>query len=210
MDTPFNVTSYSAELIESQQAHTIGDVLSNDSSVRFSTSSGHAYENFRIRGFDLNHNDLTLGLMPIGRPPVEMVERVEVLKGPSALFSGMSPSRAVGGSVNLVPKRAGKDPITRSSLEYQSESQFGVTLDLARRFGEHMVWGLRVNGVLCDDDTELSGQSKEREVLSAALDFRNHRSNASLDAYYSNESFKGGTPAMFWFTSTVLAAPTRA
>ncbi|MCB1842885.1 MAG: TonB-dependent receptor plug domain-containing protein, partial [Halioglobus sp.] len=126
MDAPFNVTSYTAELIKNQAARTIGDVLANDPGVRFTTSSGHAYENFRIRGFDVGQNDLAIngmyGLMPIGHTPVEMFERVEVLKGPSALFSGMSPSGAVGGMVNLVPKRADDEPLSRVSLDYQSDS----------------------------------------------------------------------------------------
>jgi len=206
MDTPFNVTSYTAELIENQQARTIADVLTNDPSVRFTTSSGHAYENFRIRGFDVNQNDLALdgmyGLLPVGHTPVEMFERVEVLKGPSALFYGMSPSGAVGGTVNLVPKRAGDEPLSRVSVGYQSEGQFGTHVDLGRRFGEGNAWGLRVNGVFSDGDTELDGQSKKREFLSAALDYRGGGLKASIDAYTSRESFRGGTPAMFWIAGT--------
>jgi len=54
MDTPFNTTSFTSELIENQQARTLADVVRNDPSVRYTTSSGHAYENFRIRGFDVN------------------------------------------------------------------------------------------------------------------------------------------------------------
>ena len=38
-----------------------------------------------------------------------MFERIDVLKGPSALLNGMPPGGSVGGSVNLVPKRAGDD-----------------------------------------------------------------------------------------------------
>ncbi|MBH1979699.1 MAG: TonB-dependent siderophore receptor [Comamonadaceae bacterium] len=211
MDTPFNVTSYTAELIENQAARTIGDVLTNDPGVRFTTSSGHAYENFRIRGFDVNQNDLAIngmyGLMPVGHTPVEMFERVEVLKGPSALFSGMSPSGAVGGTVNLVPKRADDEPLNRASLDFQSDSQLGVKLDMGRRFGEHKKWGLRVNGAFTDGDTELGGQSKQRQLVSAGLDYRGGPLKASLDAYYSKESYNGGIPAMFWMPSTVLPAP---
>lgn len=211
MDTPFTVTSYTAELIQNQQAQTIGDVLNNEAAIRATTSSGHAYENFRVRGFDVNQNDLALngmfGVLPLGHTPVEMFERVEVLKGPSALFWGMSPSGAVGGTVNLVPKRAADEALNRVSLEYQSESRFGTTLDIGRRFGEHKAWGLRINGSYADGETELQGQSKKREFLSAALDYRSSGLNASLDAYHSKESFEGGTPAMFWFPSVVLAAP---
>ncbi|MES2878649.1 MAG: TonB-dependent siderophore receptor [Pseudomonadota bacterium] len=212
MDTPFNVTSYTAELIQDQQARTLADVLVNDPSVRFTTSSGHMYENFRVRGFDINASELSIngmfGLAPVGHTPVEFVERVEVLKGPSALFSGMAPSGGIGGVINLVPKRAGNDPLTRVSVGYQSESQLGTSLDVGRRFGENKEWGVRVNGAYSDGDTELKGQSKKREFVSAALDYRGEALTTSLDLYRSKESYQGGTPAMFWFaTAGIPAAP---
>ncbi|WP_228384706.1 TonB-dependent receptor [Rhodocyclus gracilis] len=212
MNTPFNVTSYTAELIQDQQAHTLADVLANDPSVRFTTSSGHMYENFRVRGFDVSASDLAIngmfGLAPIGHTPVEYIERVEVLKGPSALFSGMAPSGGVGGVINLVPKRAGDDPLLRVSTGFQSDSQLGTSIDAGRRFGEQRQWGVRVNGALSNGDTTLDGQSKKREFYSSALDYRGESLTASLDAYHSKESFRGGTPAMFWFaTPSIPKAP---
>lgn len=205
MDTPFNITAYTAELIENQHARSIADVVANDPSVRFTTSNGHMYENFRIRGFDVNQNDVSIdglfGLVPSGHVPLEFIERVEVFKGPSALFGGMAPSGAVGGTINLSPKRAGDDPLTRVSVGFQSGSQLGTSLDAGRRFGDDKAWGLRVNAAYSDGDTALDGQSKKREFISAALDYRGKPFKASLDTYYSKESFKGGTPAMFWFTT---------
>jgi iron complex outermembrane receptor protein len=211
MDTPFNITAYTTELIENQQGRTIADVVANDPSVRFTTSNGHAYENFRIRGFDVNQSDVAIngmfGLVPTGHVPLEAFERVEVLKGPSALFSGMAPGGAVGGTINLAPKRAGDDPLTRVSVGYQGQSQFGTALDVGRRFGERKEWGVRVNGAYSDGETELVGQSKTRKFLATALDYRGDALRASLDAYYSKESFSGGTPAMFWFTGAIPKAP---
>jgi len=208
MDTPFNVTSYTSELIKNQQARTLADVMANDPSVRFTTSSGHAYENFRIRGFDVNQNDVAInglyGLAPMGRTPVEFVERVEVLKGPNALFSGMAPSGAVGGTVNLVTKRATDTPTATFGVDWLSDGQLGTTIDAGRRFGASNEWGARVNGSFSDGATTLDGQSRKREFLSAGLDYRGSALTASIDAYHSQESFTGGTPAMFWFASPVV------
>ncbi|KMJ92520.1 TonB-dependent receptor [Achromobacter xylosoxidans] len=208
MDTPFNVTSYTAELIQNQQARTLADVMANDASVRFTTSSGHAYENFRIRGFDVNQNDVAIngmyGLAPMGRAPLEFVERVEVLKGPNALFSGMAPSGAVGGTINLVPKRAEDTPNATFGLNWQGDGQLGTTIDAGRRFGDANQWGARVNGAFSDGATTLDGQSRKREFLSLGLDYRGSALSASIDAYHSQESFQGGTPAMFWFGGSVV------
>ncbi|MCB6184575.1 TonB-dependent receptor [Leeia sp. TBRC 13508] len=208
MDTPFSVTSYTEQLIKDQQAKTLADVLQSDPSVRFTTSSGHAYENYRIRGFDVSANDLAIngmyGLAPSGHTPVEYIERVEVLKGPSALFSGMAPSGGVGGVINLVPKRASDTPLTQVTVGYQSDSQLSTAVDVGRRFGEDNEWGLRVNHAYSDGDTTLNGQSKKRDFLSAAIDYRGERLKASFDAYKSKESFSGGTPAMYWFATTSI------
>lgn len=211
MDTPFNVTSYTAELIENKSARTLADLLISNPAVHFTTSSGHAYENFRIRGFEVEQSDIAIngmyGLAPVGHVPLEMFERVEVLNGPTAVFSGMPPSGAVGGSINLVPKRAGEEPLTRVSLDYQSGSQFGTKFDLSRRLGEQKEWGIRVNGSFMNGETDLKGQDKKREFISAAVDYRNRGFKLSLDTYYSKESYTGGTAAMYWYSSKLLAAP---
>jgi len=211
METPFNVTSYTSEFIENQQARTVAEVLLSDPSVRFTTSSGHMYENFRVRGFDVNASELAIngvfGLAPIGHVPTEFLERVELLKGPSAVYSGMAPGGGVGGVINLVPKRAIDAPVTSATLGYASDSQLGASVDVGRRFGERQAFGVRVNGSFADGDTDLDGQSKKREFVSAALDYRGTHLTASLDAYHSKESYEGGTPAMFQFQAALTTIP---
>ena len=208
LDTPFNLTAFTAQLIEDQQARTLADVLSNDPTVRFTTSNGHAYENFRIRGFDVNQNDVAVegmfGLLPLGHIPVEFIERVEVLKGPNAAIGGMAPSGAVGGVVNLALKRAGDEPLNRLTVGYQSASQLSTSVDLSRRLGEDKALGIRLNGALSHGETTLSGQSKKRELLAVALDYRGRGWKATLDLYDSKAGFRGGTSAMYWFTSSAI------
>jgi iron complex outermembrane recepter protein len=212
MDTPFNVTSYTAKLIEDQQAKTVADVLNNDASVRFTTSGAHAYENFRLRGFDVHSSDLAInglyGLAPLGSSSLEFIERVEVLRGPSAMYTGMAPSGGIGGVINLVPKRAGGDPLTRVTLSHETESQLSTHLDIGRRFGEDQAIGVRVNASYGDGETALQEQHKKRHLLSAALDYRGAALTASLDLYDSQLSFDGGSPAMYGFaTTTIPKAP---
>ncbi|WYX21679.1 hypothetical protein WJ973_12670 [Achromobacter xylosoxidans] len=64
--------------------------------------------------------------------------------------------------------------------------------------------GARVNGAFSDGATTLDGQSRKREFLSLGLDYRGSALSASIDAYHSQESFQGGTPAMFWFGGSVV------
>lgn len=120
MDTPFSITSYTAELMENQQAITVADVLANDPSVRTLsyglTNAAGAGDSFMIRGFSIQNSvlfDGLYGIAPSRTLPVETAERVEVLKGPNALLNGMAPYDAAGGAINIVPKRAGDEPLTR-------------------------------------------------------------------------------------------------
>ncbi|WP_420994170.1 TonB-dependent siderophore receptor [Cupriavidus sp. 30B13] len=213
MDVPFNIASYTAQSIEDQQAGTVGDVLVNDPAVRFTTSAGHIYENYSLRGFAVSADDLALngmyGLSPYGHSPTEFIERVEVLKGPGALLSGMAPSGGVGGVINLVPKRAGDEPLTRLSADYISSSQFGGHLDLGRRFGDRKEFGVRINAAARDGDTELDGQSKRRLLGAVGLDYRGERLRLSLDAYANQEDIRNGSPWMASFSGPVVASPPR-
>lgn len=212
MNTPFNVTSFTEQFIQNQQAQTLSDVLLSDPAVRYTTSNGHPFQNFRIRGFDVNQNDIALngmfGMAPLGNVPVAFLERVEVLNGPSAMLSGMAPSGAVGGLVNLVPKRARDVPITQASIGYTSSTQGNVAFDLGRRFGEDKSVGIRLNGSYSNGETQIDGRRNQEQVLAAAMDLRQGGLRVSADIYNTNQRFHGGTPAMFWFASpSVPTAP---
>ncbi|MTJ83600.1 MAG: TonB-dependent receptor [Telmatospirillum sp.] len=211
MNTPFAVTSYTAELMENQEARTLAAILENDPSVRFTTSGGHAYENFQIRGFEVDAGDVALnglyGMAPDGHVPTEFLERAELLKGPTALLSGMAPGGGVGGAVNLVPKRAGDAPVTSVTVDYTSDSQVGTHVDVGRRFGTDDRFGVRINGAFRDGDSGLDGQSKERDLGALALDYRGENLRLSFDGFAMRESFDGGSPMMVNFDSSVKVVP---
>ena len=59
------------------------------------------------------------------------VERVEVLKGPSALLNGMPPAGAIGGSINLITKQAPDFP-SRSSPRPISRSRSSEPRSISR------------------------------------------------------------------------------
>ncbi|MGX8883565.1 TonB-dependent siderophore receptor [Methylovorus sp. SPW-M1] len=203
LDTPFNTTSYTAELMENQQAITAADVVLNDPSVRtvsYSlTNAAAGGDIFLIRGFSVQDSVLFDGISGIASnraAPVEMAERIEVLKGPSALLNGMAPGAggAVGGTINMVPKRADDKPLTRLTATYMSNSNFGGHVDIGRRFGEDNAWGIRFNGVYRDGKNATAGQSVELGAATIGIDYRGNRLRASLDAGHqtmNNEAPQG-------------------
>lgn len=191
MDTPFSVTSYTAQTIENEQARSVADVAIMDPSVRMSSARSNINEDLTIRGFNVPTADFAFngmfGLSPYWRAPVETLERVEIIKGPSAALFGMTPGGSVGGVVNLVPKRATDDPITRVTGSVMSDSVFGVHADVGRRFGPDNAFGIRVNAMLRDGDTPIKDQSARESLGSVALDYRGERLRSSLDLLWQKE-----------------------
>jgi len=197
MDTPFNQTSYTAKTIQDQQAHTLADVLDNDASVRRLTPGSGGLGDFTVRGFPLYSSDIGLnglyGLAPGNLISTDFVERVEVLKGPSALLNGMPPGGSIGGSINLVTKRAGAEPLTRFTTGYVSRGQFGEHVDIARRFGADNACGARFNGTFTDGKTAVDNTSNQIGLATLGLDCRTDRLRVSADFGYQKNDTHGAT-----------------
>lgn len=201
LDAPFTVNAYTRQTIQDQQARTLADVLQNDPSVRYTTNSGHMLEHFRVRGLEVNGPSVALGglfgMAPKGHIPMEFVERVELLRGPSVLLGGMAPDVNLGGTINLVPKRAGAAPVTDLTASYSSKSYGQVHADVGRRFGEGERLGVRVNAAYGTGETGVADQEKGRQLSAVALDYQGERWSATLDAYSSREEIENGSQGMY-------------
>lgn len=196
MDAPLNITSYTSQKIQDQQAKTVVDVARSDPSFRASSSSTGMLDAFFIRGFDINMGnfgevafDGAHGVAPNYRAMTEYVERIEVIKGPTALLNGLSPGNSVGGSINIVPKRAPDEDVTRLTADYGNGEQFRQHMDLSRRFGEHDEFGVRVNASYSDGDTLLDNQARMAHVGAVAFDYRGSDFRATLDVLDQSENF---------------------
>ncbi len=196
MDTPFNTVSYTESFIRDRQAKDLTDVIAATDPTVFSNGVTGAWsENYAIRGFASNTSDTTFnglsGMAPYYRTSPEMFERIEVLKGPSALLNGMPPGGSVGGSVNLVPKRASEQPLLRVSANFASDAQFGTHVDIGRRLGADRQFGIRFNGAYRDGDGAVGKQRKKVQLGSLALDWRGERMRLSADLYSADDRVDG-------------------
>ena len=197
MDTPFNQLSYTAKKAQDQQAQTVRDVLIDDPSVRVSRPTGNnGAQNMMIRGFTVESTDIAYGglygLLPTYAIGVELAERIEVLKGPSAMLNGMPPTGAIGGTINVVPKRARDEPITQATASYSSNAQFGGAVDVGRRFGPEKEVGVRVNGAFRAGQTAVQWNAEELALGSIGLDYRGDGFRLSFDGGYQYGYISGG------------------
>ncbi|MEL7292320.1 MAG: TonB-dependent siderophore receptor [Pseudomonadota bacterium] len=139
LETPGQVAVIDETVIDEQRASTLGKVLQNDASISAEGTSRNR-ERFSLRGFPLSSSD---GFLRDGRQhwshyrqPIELLERVEVLKGPSGLLYGKSEP---GGLVNMVTKK----PTT--------ETQASLSQDIGSN--NHSRTVLDVSGALNDEET---------------------------------------------------------
>jgi len=171
LEVPFTIQSYTRDLIQAQQSRTVGDVLKNDASTRNLFNSAGYAPTMSIRGFDTFNAlwDGMLGGFAFGYQdfPLEVVDAVEVMKGPSALLFGAGSIYSPAGSINYVPKRApltGGAPIRRVTTGVQTGGAINFSADLGDRFGADNQFGYRVNashrkGGLAQDLIKLDEQA---------------------------------------------------
>ena len=220
MNAPVHVNAYTRELAEDWSALTLQDVLENDPAVVFTTNKNHMLQNFNLRGLDMGAQDIATnglyGIAPANSVPIEMFERVEVLRGPNVLLSGMPPGTSVAGTVNMVTKRALAKPIAELTFTYGTSSYGQAHADLGKRFGPEQRLGVRFNGVYGTGKMGAKDEKQTRSVGALGIDYLGDRARFSLDVYNSINKISNGSPGMFNFTGNaaipgvgVLLSPPR-
>ncbi len=175
MDVPSTVNVVTREVLELQGAAGLYDALRNTAGVTRQQNGGETWDQLVIRGLTVeNRSNYRLnGSMPVlnfGQISMENKERVEVLKGASALYYGFtSPS----GIVNLVTKRATAQPVTSLGLVVDQYGTAVTSVDVGRRLGDEQQFGLRVNAAGGALGSYLNGvDNGSRGFASAAFDWR--------------------------------------
>jgi iron complex outermembrane receptor protein len=186
METPFTSTSYTNQLIQDQQAHSVADILQNDPSVRIARGFGNFQELYMVRGFPLYSDDISYnglyGLLPRQYVASEFIERVEVFRGANAFLNGAAPGgTGIGGAINILPKRAPNEPLTRLTVGAENNGFGTVAADVARRFGEEDRFGVRLNVAKRDGETSVEDQDRTLEMFALGLDYQGDRLRLSAD-----------------------------
>lgn len=104
MDNPQSLQVIGSDVIQQQQSIRLSDVVKNANGVYVGSARGGAQESFWSRGYDMSTNNMFKnGFRYNGGsiPEVSSLEKVEFLKGSSALLFG---NVAPGGILNMVTK----------------------------------------------------------------------------------------------------------
>ena len=195
METPFVITSYTNELIQDQQANSVGDVLLNDPSVRVARGFGNFQESYFMRGFLLSSDNVAYNglysLLPRQYIAAELFERVEVLRGASSFLLGATPGGdGLGGAINLLPKRAPNESLARVSVGTENGEQGSTSIDVAERFGEEKSTGIRINAAHKEGGTGVDAEDVELNLVMIGWDYRKDNFRLSADLGHQEHRLK--------------------
>lgn len=199
LDAPFSGTAFTQEIIQAQQSESVGDVLQNDPVVRVAKGFGNFQEVYIVRGFPVFSDDITLngvfGILPRQFVAAELSERVEVFRGANAFVNGAAPGGSgIGGTINLVPKRAPEEGIRRLTLGYENDGQLYGALDMGTRLGTSKEWGVRFNAAYRDGETSVDDQDRTLAAFALGTDYDGERLRFSADIGYQDNRIDNPRP----------------
>ncbi len=175
MDVPSTVNVITREVLELQGAAGLYDAVRNTAGVTRQQNGGDTWDQLVIRGMAVENRtnyrlNGSLPIMNFSQVSMEDKERVEVLKGATALYYGFT---SPAGVVNFVSKRAGSTPVTSVGLMLDDNGSAVTSVDLARRYGEQQEVGVRVNAAGGTLGSMLDNVGNgNRSFFSSALDWR--------------------------------------
>ncbi|MQW92002.1 TonB-dependent siderophore receptor [Acinetobacter sp. dk771] len=179
--TPASISVVNADLMADQHARVLSDVIKNDASIGDAYAPIGYYPNVISRGFalDLASSYLMNGNVIRGEQNValENKERIEILKGISAIQSGMS---TPGGVVNYVTKRP--QDIQTLTFAANQHGQFSVAADVGGFTDQSEQLGYRINVVNEHLDSYVEHVNGERAMAAVVLDWQpNEKSKFEFD-----------------------------
>ncbi|WP_377112993.1 TonB-dependent siderophore receptor [Pseudoalteromonas sp. M58] len=202
LDTAQSVTVITDTIVNEQLATTLGEVLSNDASLTPGSKQRNR-EVFNLRGFELSSST---GYLRDGhqhwshyQQPIEILEQVEVIKGPSSILYGQS---GPGGLVNMVTKKPTAQTLFNASADVDQHGSTRFMLDAGGALTE--AEDLRARGVLVKQNVEYwreyqNGDNRERDRFLGALvvDY-DISDNALVRVHYDRTDDEAGLDTGAW------------
>ncbi|MDD2046531.1 TonB-dependent siderophore receptor [Pseudomonas putida] len=184
LDTPASVAVFSEQLLADRQVRKLSEVLQSDASVGESYAPIGYYENFNVRGFELNaaSSYKINGQTIAGEQNValENKQQVELLKGLSGLQSGVAEP---GGLINYVTKRP--EDVHSLTVSSNEQGERYIATDLGGWFGSERQFGVRANLAHEDIRSYVDHADGKRDFAALAFDWQiNPDAVLQLDAEY--------------------------
>jgi TonB-dependent siderophore receptor len=198
LETPAAISVISQDILTDQQVNNVDDALRNVAGVtKFKTGNG-GEEKFSIRGFDASQSlykdgariNNALNVSNIPSTETANIERIEVLKGPSALLYGQGEP---GGIINYITKRPQFAEYGSMELIVGSYDFYKAEFDYTNALLRSDSLAFRVVGSYEDSDSFRAEVERKRLLLNPTLMYKPNEDLALtlgyefIDDDYTNE-----------------------
>ncbi len=130
LEVPASVSIITEEDIKQSSARTVGELLQDIPGVQVVNSGSQGLKRISLRGEGVNRTLILIdGQQIVENKSMDgtalmidpnLIERIEVIRGPASVLYG---SNAIGGVINIITKKGGKEPVEGSlSLAYNGAS----------------------------------------------------------------------------------------
>ncbi|RJE71020.1 TonB-dependent receptor [Pseudoalteromonas sp. MSK9-3] len=205
LETAQSVFVISDTVIDEQLATTLGEVLNNDASLTAGSKQRNR-ETFNLRGFGLSSSN---GYLRDGhqhwshyQQPIETLEQVEIIKGPSSILYGQS---GPGGLVNMVTKKPTAKTIMNFGMDVDHLGSTRATADFGGAITSEE--DLRYRAVLVKQDVTFDREyvdgnerTRDRFLGSLVLDY-DINDSSFVRVHYDRTNDKAGLDTGAWLDS---------
>jgi iron complex outermembrane receptor protein len=210
IETPQSISVIPADQIRDQNAQSLNQAVRYTAGVTPETRGAVStrYDQLTIRGFDADTywNGLKLQSLYYAVPQLDpfLLERVEVLKGPTSVLYGQSPA---GGLINQVSKRPLATPQNEVGFEFGTNNHLRGTADFTGPIDDEGKFLYRFSAVGLTEDGQFRTTENERVALAPSFTWRpDEDTSLTLFGLYQRDpesNSYGGVPPQ----GTVLANP---
>lgn len=188
MDLPQSFQVISNTIIEQQQSVRLSDVIRNANGVYVGSARGGAQESFFSRGYDMSANNIFKNGFRLNSgsvPEVSSLEKVEILKGGSALLFG---NVAPGGILNMVTKAPSFTKGGEIAMQAGSYNFYKPSVDFYGPLNKSIAY--RFNGSYENSESFRNVVKKERYYFNPSFLFTiNKKTELLLQGDYLNDDW---------------------
>ena len=188
MDLPQSIQVISGAVIEQQQSIRLSDVIKNANGVYVGSARGGAQESFWSRGYDMSANNIFKNGFRFNSgsmPEVSSLEKVEILKGGSALlFGNVTP----GGILNMVTKTPHFKFGGEASIQAGSYNFYKPSIDLYGPINNAIAF--RINGSYENSESFRDVVTRERYYVNPSFLFKlSPKTDITIQGDYLNDDW---------------------
>ncbi len=194
--TPQSISVVTREEMDTRQPTTVKEALNYAPGVFASRGSSNTIDAVEIRGFtSVNTNQYLDGIKLQGDNYSEvsmdpyMLERVELLRGPSSVLYGKSNP---GGVITMVSKRPTTEPLHEIQFKMGTDNLYQTGFDFSDAIDDAGVYSYRLTGVAHSQDSQQEMAKEKRYSIAPSFSWRpDDKTNFTFLSNFQNDPYLG-------------------